>query len=126
MDTIFPKIGIARLGRRDNGVVGMLCPVEKQVILTRRQTDSVREAVVDEGWNSLFADECTAAETTDAVGAVGARRQRDGMMHPVDEIRARRVPPMNLIPVGGLGVVLVEEVISPISVDCAVDVVHPR
>ena len=62
MDTIFPEIGIARLGRRDNGVVGMLCPVEKQVILTRRQTDSVGEAVVDEGWNPLFADECAAAE----------------------------------------------------------------
>mmetsp|Transcript_19879 Transcript_19879/g.49350 ORF Transcript_19879/g.49350 Transcript_19879/m.49350 type:complete len:223 (+) Transcript_19879:2-670(+) len=65
---------------------------------------------------------CTTAENI----AQTVGRERDGVVGPMDEVRARGMSPMHGAPVGAGGVELVIQMINAIQEEHAVGVVHPH
>ena len=66
----------------------MLLPVDEHVVSAGREADSARHAVVDMSRHTVGVDERSAAVAIQAIGTVRTRRQRDGVISPVDEVFA--------------------------------------
>ena len=105
-------VGVALPRLREHRVVGMPGPPEQQVVAAGGQADAVRVAEVDEGRHPLFADHGAAAEAADVVRPVRIGHQRHGMMHPVHQVGAGGVGPLDAVPVRPVRVELVEDVIA--------------
>ena len=117
--------GPPRPGGGDDRIVGMFFPLEQQIIAAGSQADALGWAVVDKGRNAFFIDEGPAAVATLAVGAVGVGGQDGGMVDPVHQVDAGSMAPLDPLPVGGIGVVLVENVVAALLEQGAVDIIHP-
>ena len=112
-------------GLRDHRISRVFRPLEEQVVAAAGEAEAVRIAVVDQGRDPFLVDKSPAAEAADAVRSVILRRQRHRMVDPVHEVGAGGVPPLDAVPVGSVRVELVKDVVAPLPVDGAVDVVHP-
>ena len=126
VDLVTAEIRIAFARLRDHRVVGMPGPVDQQIVMAFRDADAVRVAEVDEGRHALPADQGAAAEAADPIGSVRIRLQGDRMVHPVHEVDAGGVAPLDAVPVRAVRVELVEDVVAAAPEQGAVDVVHPR
>ncbi len=78
----------ALLGRFDHRIARVLFPTDEQVVPAGGETRAVRHTVVDERRHALLVDEGASAETSVPVRTTRSRRERDGVMHPVHQIRA--------------------------------------
>ena len=125
VDGVAAEAGVPLLRLRDHRVARVLRPLEQQVAAAAGEAEAVGIAVVDQGRNPFPVDQGPAAEAADAVRSVILGRQRHRMVDPVHEVGAGGVPPLDAVPVGPVRVELVEDVVAPLPVDGAVDVVHP-
>ena len=79
------------------------------------------DSTLSESSSIVIVDHGTAGEDV----AVAVAVQRDGLMLPVDQVRACRVTPVHVAPDAGERIVLIIEVIHSVLVEQAVRVVHP-
>ncbi len=89
-----------------------------------RELSAVAAARVEDVGRSIVIDRATRPAAV-AVRAVRVGRERDRMVLPVEEVVARRVPPVDGVVVGTARVVLIEDVVRAVPLDETVRVVQP-